>query len=81
LTYEKASNYCKGPTISPNRDADASSSGAEFGTLGLAYGQKILRRFGTLIYLILRSDFSPRISFEIVESLDDIRDRHGQLGA
>jgi hypothetical protein len=44
--------------------------------IGRCYGA-----FGTLIYLILLSDFSPRISFEIVESLDDIRDRYGQLGA
>ena len=48
---------------------------------GQTRGRSILRRFGTLIYLILLSDFSPRISFEIGERLDDIRDRYGQLGA
>jgi hypothetical protein len=57
------------------------SSGPKFGGPGQTRTRSILRRFGTLIYLILRSDFSPRIFFEIVESLDDIRDRHGQLGA
>jgi hypothetical protein len=51
--------------------------GPKFGELGPTRGRSI----PTLIYLILLSDFSPRISFEIVESLDDIRDRYGQFGA
>jgi hypothetical protein len=65
----------------PNRDADASFFRAGIRRAGQTRIRSILRRFGTLIYLILRSDFSPRISFEIVESLDDIRDRYGQFGA
>jgi hypothetical protein len=55
--------------------------GPKFGEPAPTRDRLILRRFGTLIYLILLSDFSPRISFEIVESLDDIRDRYGQFGA
>lgn len=55
--------------------------GPKFGEPGQIHGRVDSTALGTLIYLILPFDFSHRILSEIMESLDDVRDRYGQFGA